>query len=625
MKKNIIVSVLVLLFSVSQPLSSYAQEITCHQAPKIEEKDKTVTEKIDDVFGGVVGAMASVLFYEPFSFGVTDADGKPVFTKEPVLDTNSNELRQTMFFIYQADDKLVVENKGTACLDKKGKIQFNDAGLPLLTKWEIQDSNFIAGTAFVNATAKYAMKDGKHFTKQATMIRDGEYQKSEGVPLIVIVLLFGALFYTFWYKFVNIRLFKHAIDCIRGCFDNPNDPGEISHFQALTAALSATVGLGNIAGVAIAVGIGGPGAVFWMLLIGVCGMAAKFHECALGQMYRTIDENGVVYGGPKYYLSEGFKELGWPNLGKFLAFVFAIFVIGGSFGGGNMFQANQSYNAIKGVFPALEGFGWAFGFVMAFLVGLVIIGGIKRIGNVTEKLVPFMCGIYVLAALFIIFKHIDQLPHVISLIWSGAFTFNAGFGGLVGVMVIGIKRAVFSSEAGLGSASIAHAAAKTDEPVREGIVALLEPFIDTIVICSMTAFVCIITGAYNNPMAGEGVEMTRHAFGTVITWFPTVLSVCVFLFAFSTMISWSYYGEKGWCYLFGHSGAAVYSYRFVFCAFIVLGSITSLSNVVDFTDLMILSMAFPNILGGIWLSKIVKRKLKEYDTKLAAGTFVKYK
>ena len=451
-----------------------------------------------------------------------------------------------------------------------------------------------------------------------------------GIPLIVLVLLLGALFFTFYHRFINFRGFRHAVAVTAGRYDNPDDPGEISHFQALTSALSATIGLGNIAGVAVAVGTGGPGAVFWMALIGFFGMSAKFHECTLSQLYRKVDADGTVHGGPMYYLSQGLKERNFPVLGKVLAVTFAIFCIGGSFGGGNMFQANQSFAAMNGMLQDMgaqpgESVSWIFGFAMAFLVGLVIIGGIKRIGTVTEKIIPFMSVLYVAAGFVVLFTHASAVPAAVGQIFSEAFSMKAGIGGLIGVCVIGIKRAVFSNEAGIGSAAIAHAAAKTDFPVREGLVASLGPFIDTIVICMMTALVLVVTGANTTPGAGEGVEMTRWAFGQAISWFPYVLAICILLFAYSTMISWSYYGEKAWAYLFGRGKGVQLAYRVTFLVFVVLGSVAKLSNVIDFSDLMILSMAFPNIIGGVILAPKVKRALMKYWKSYQNNEFKEYR
>jgi len=450
------------------------------------------------------------------------------------------------------------------------------------------------------------------------------------IPLIVMILLLGSTFFTFFHGWLNIRGFAHAVNVTRGKYDNPEDPGEISHFQALTSALSATVGLGNIAGVAVAMKSGGPGAIIWMMLLGIIGMTAKFNECTLAQVYRRIKPDGTVHGGPMYYLEIGLQERGLPQvIAKGFGIVFAIFCIGGSFGGGNMFQANQATLAVAGMLED-SGIGgdsstypWMIGGTLAFLVGLVIIGGIRRIGRVTERIIPLMCGIYMLAGVVILAAHAAQLPEAISLILRSCISPEAAYGGFIGVLVVGITRAVFSNEAGVGSAAIAHAAAKTDEPVREGVVAMLGPFIDTFVICAMTALVVIVSGAYKDPDA-EGVEITQLAFSSAASWFPVVLGASIFLFAYSTMISWSYYGEKAWQYIFGESKAVRMTYRVIFLVFIVLGAITSLENVIGFSDLMILSMAFPNVIGGIILAPKVKSLLKDYWTRYRNGEFKTY-
>lgn len=618
--------VFLLLISFAYSQISYAQEsITCYQRQEVEKPINSLTSQVNDVFGNVVGKMAAVLFWSPFQVEKTDEKGQAIYKQEPVKNAQGESLEKH-FVLIESKKNPVYHKNASLCINAKGEAQYSQNNLPYFTNWTLQDGQFVHAEPFTLPNLKIIKtSDEKLVQKTESWTQPSQTPDAVGVPLVVIVLSFGAVFYTLFYGFINFRLFKHAIDCVRGVFDNPKDPGEISHLQALTSALSATVGLGNIAGVAVAVGLGGPGAVFWMILLGLLGMSSKFHECTLGQMYRWIDVDGNVHGGPKYYLSRGFNEMKLTWLGKILAFVFAIFVIGGSFGGGNMFQANQSFQALAGEFPVLAEYDLFFGIFMAALVGLVIVGGIKRIGQVTEKLIPFMCALYILASLFIIFSHFSELPEVIGLVFSNAFDFQAGFAGFLGVAIIGIQRAVFSNEAGIGSASIAHSAAKTDEPVREGVVALLEPFIDTVVICSMTAFVVLVTGAYNNPLAGSGVEMTRFAFGEKISWFPTVLSISVFLFAFSTMISWSYYGEKGWTYLFGYSKRAVMTYKFIFLFFVVLGTIASLGNIIDFSDLMILSMAFPNIIGGIWLSGKVKKRLDDYLEKLNSGKMKRYK
>ena len=444
------------------------------------------------------------------------------------------------------------------------------------------------------------------------------------VPIVVVWLVFGAVYFTFSMGFINIRGFKHAIGLVKGDYDDPNDKGEVSHFQALTTALSATVGLGNIAGVAIAISVGGPGATFWMIVAGLLGMSSKFVECTLGIKYRKLDENGEVSGGPMYYLRDGLAKYNMASFGKVLAVLFAILCIGGSFGGGNMFQANQAYAQLAGQFPILAGNGPMFGLILAILVGTVIIGGIKSIANVTEKIVPFMAVLYVGTALIIILMNITEVGAVFALIIKGAFAPDAALGGVIGVLIQGFRRAAFSNEAGVGSASIAHSAAKTNEPVSEGIVALLEPFIDTVVICTMTALVIIFTGMYNVPGL-EGAQMTSHAFGSVFSWFPYLLVVAIFLFAFSTMISWSYYGLKSWEFLFGKSKASEYSYKLLFLFFIVIGSSVKLGSVLDFSDMMILAMAFPNIIGLLILSKEVRSDLDIYFNKLKNGTIKKFK
>lgn len=438
------------------------------------------------------------------------------------------------------------------------------------------------------------------------------------LPFIVVWLIAGATFFTLRFGFINLRAFRHAWVVTTGHYDDPDDPGEVTHFQALSSALSATVGLGNIAGVAVAVGVGGPGAIFWMIVAGFLGMSSKFTECTLGQMYREVGKDGHILGGPMRYLQQGLGELGLPRLGRFLAILFALMCIGGSFGGGNMFQANQSYAQVADVLPVFSG-GWgslAYGVLLAFLVGIVIIGGIRRIGQVAGFIVPVMCGIYLAAGLFILVTNIDHVIPALDHIVSEAFTPQAGFGGMLGVLITGFRRAAFSNEAGVGSASIAHSAAATDEPVREGIVALLEPFIDTIVVCTMTGLVVVITGAYEKG-GEEGVLMTSEAFATVLPWFPKVLSLAVFLFAFSTMISWSYYGERCWTFLFGAHLSLVY--KVLFLCFVVLGSVLKLGNVIDFSDLMILGMSFPNILGAVLLSQKVGGALKTYWDRYTSG------
>ena len=450
-----------------------------------------------------------------------------------------------------------------------------------------------------------------------------------GIPLIVVVLLFGGIYYSFYFSWLTIRGFRHSIDVIRGRYDDPSDPGEISHFQALTSALSATIGLGNIAGVAIAVSVGGPGAVFWMVVTALFGMASKLASCTLAVMYRRVHPDGRIAGGPMYYLEQGLAAKGWFGFGRTLALFFAVLTIGGSLGGGNMFQANQTLEVLGTVYPGFRDFNWAVGILMAFLVGLVIIGGIRRIGRVTSRIVPFMCLLYVAASLLIILTHLDKLPGLIALIVEDAFTGRAVGGGFIFTLVWGIRRAAFSNEAGLGSAAFAHAAARTNEAAREGIVAMIGPFIDTIVICMMTALVCLLTGVYLDPQFQSsggsivGARMTAAAFDSFIPGARYVLAVAVTLFAFSTMISWSYYGERAWEYLFGNNTVVIF--RFIFVFFVFLGSVTALGNIIGFSDMMILGMAFPNILGGVLLSPRIKACLQEYWQRLQEGRITRYR
>jgi len=449
------------------------------------------------------------------------------------------------------------------------------------------------------------------------------------LPLVVLWLVIAAVFLTFRMGFINFRAFGHAVSVTAGKYTDPKQIGEVSHFQALTAALSATVGLGNIAGVAIAVSIGGPGATFWMIVAGLIGMTSKLTECTLGQQYREVRPDGRIMGGAMFYLSKGLAEKGMPKFGKVLAVMFAILCIGGSFGGGNAFQVNQSLNAIQEQAPFLATYPWVYGLIMSVLVGVVIIGGIRRIATVTEKLVPFMVGVYVLAALYILTVNAGAIPAAFGAIFQQAFSPDAAYGGIIGTLVVGFQRAAFSNEAGAGSAAIAHSAAKTEYPVREGIVSLLEPFIDTVVVCTMTALVIVITGAYNNPAYADlianskGAALTSRAMGEQITWFPYILSAAVLMFAYSTMISWSYYGERCWAWMFGDSTSQIY--RILFCIFVFLGSIITSTQILNFGDLMILGMAFPNLLGVYFLHGKVKDELDMYWGKYKAGELTRYK
>jgi AGCS family alanine or glycine:cation symporter len=477
------------------------------------------------------------------------------------------------------------------------------------------------------------------------------------VPFVVILLALGALFFTLTFGFVNLRRFGLAIKVVRGKYDDlekdaiPVKPsvnvadgdivdtikkeshhGEVNHFQALATAVSGTVGLGNIAGVAVAIAIGGPGATFWMIICGLLGMSSKFVECTLGVKYRDIDKNGVVYGGPMYYLKKGFAEKKMAGIGKFLAALFAILCVGGSLGGGNAFQSNQAAQQISsmtGMTGASSGF--IIGLVLATITGIVIIGGIKKIATVTEKIVPFMAILYIVASLIIIFANFSFIDNAFAMIFNEAFSPRAGLGGLMGVLIIGFRRAAFSNEAGAGSASIAHSAVRTKYPASEGVVSLLEPFIDTVVICTMTALVIIM---FNKdgvmfPYGGDGrgavvlndggasvsgVDLTSIAYNEVIPHFSYVLTIAIVLFAFSTMISWSYYGLQAWKYLFGRGKVADLLYKVLFLAFVVIGASVSLSAVTDFSDAMILAMVFPNMIGLLFLFPRVREEMNRYLT-----------
>ena len=456
------------------------------------------------------------------------------------------------------------------------------------------------------------------------------------IPIVLILLVLGAIFFTLRFSFVNITHFSTAIKTVRGDYDDIEnekyesdktkkikEEGEVSHFQALATAVSGTVGLGNIAGVALAIAIGGPGATFWMIVCGLIGMSTKFVECTLGVKYRDVGLDGTVYGGPMYYLSKGLKEGGYEKLGKGLAILFAFLCVGASFGGGNAAQSNQAALQIASILGMDGGnAGTIIGFILAIIVGIVIIGGIKRIASVTEKIVPFMALIYVLACLFIIFSNFNYIDNAFSLIFEGAFSLQAGFGGLLGVLIVGFQRAAFSNEAGAGSAAIAHSAVKTKYPASEGVVALLEPFIDTVVICTMTALVIIMynsSGIFEygqdiivNGEKIEGAVLTSMAFADAIPWFPLVLTIAIILFAISTMISWSYYGLQAWMFLFGKSKISDLIYKIIFLLFIVIGAAANMDAVWGFSDAMILALIFPNMIGLFFLFPKVKQELNNY-------------
>lgn len=484
------------------------------------------------------------------------------------------------------------------------------------------------------------------------------------VPIVLLLLVFGALFFTLIFSFINIRKMGLAIQVVRGKYDgidahesiNDSDhetvntvdgdikqtiksesaEGEVSHFQALATAVSGTVGLGNIAGVAAAIGIGGPGATFWMIISGLLAMSTKFVECTLGVKYRDVSDDGTVYGGPMYYLSKGLSDLGKAKIGKGLGVLFAILCVGASFGGGNAFQSNQATSQIQLFFDLKGGSsGFWIGLFLAALTGVVIIGGIKRIAKVTEKVVPFMAALYVGACLVIIAMNYQFLDDAFIQIISEAFSPTATVGGLVGVLIIGFKRAAFSNEAGAGSAAIAHSAVKTKYPASEGVVAMLEPFIDTVLICTMTALVIVlfnmndvfVYGGYSSNVilnsTGEsvgGVGLTSMAFDSVLPGFSNVLTVAIVLFAFSTMVSWSYYGLQSWMFLFGRSKNSDLTYKVLFLVFTVIGAASTLDAVIRFSDAMILALVFPNMLGLLFLYPKVKKELSKYLEAIRSST-----
>jgi len=507
-------------------------------------------------------------------------------------------------------------------MDKK----INDQFMPIATDWE----NFVLTTINIGGI---------------------------DIPIVLLILVFGATFFTIYFSFPGLTKFKLAINTVRGKYDelenhsaeksnlniegdikgtinDEGKDGEVSHFQALATAVSGTVGLGNIAGVAVAIALGGPGATFWMIVCGLIGMSTKFVECTLGVKYRDVGNDGTVYGGPMYYLEKGLKEGGMKVLGKILAVLFAILCVGASFGGGNAFQSNQATEQLSTMFSLSGGSsGFIIGIILAALVGIVIIGGIKRIAKFTEKIVPFMAGIYVVASLFIILMNFSYIDEAIELIFNGAFTPMAGVGGVIGVIIVGFQRAAFSNEAGAGSAAIAHSAVKTKNPASEGVVALLEPFIDTVVICTMTAFVIIFFNmesgnlesqfSYGTVESGKvflnktgesigGVDLTSKAFDSSIPGFSIILTIAIVLFAFSTMISWSYYGLQSWKYLFGKGRIPDLLYKGLFLIFIVIGSSATLDAVIKFSDAMILALVFPNMIGLIILFPKVKLELNKY-------------
>ncbi|GJM13390.1 MAG: alanine glycine permease [Pseudohongiella sp.] len=445
------------------------------------------------------------------------------------------------------------------------------------------------------------------------------------LPLIIIWLIGAAVFFTFYFNFLNLRGFRHAFHLLRGDYSKPSHTGELSHFQALATAVSGTVGIGNMSGVAIVITVGGPGATFWLIVAGLLGMSTKFAECVVGIKYRKENADGSISGGPMYYLEQGLKERNLAWLGKPMAYFYAGSIVIGCLGIGNMFQSNQAFQQFVFVTGGSESFfvdkGWLFGSFLAIIVGVVIVGGIKSIARVTSRLVPFMALAYVFGALLVIFLNAEKIPWALTAIVTEAFNPDAIGGGMLGVMILGFQRAAFSNEAGLGSSAIAHSAVRTAEPVTEGFVALMEPFIDTVVICTLTALV-ILTTIYEPDMAGngmQGIELTSQAFSNTIGWSTVPLSFIAILFAFSTMLSWSYYGLKGWTYLLGESKKTDIVFKLIFCVFGALGCMIQLDSVLDLSDALIFVIALPNILGLYILAPVIKRELISYQARLKSG------
>ena len=602
----------------------YSVTVTDAKGMSITESYRIKTQVITEVFNGVmtpaVGALGSVLFWDPFAaVGIYDpiayADVKLVTT--PGWSANIEDKFVLKKWLKTEDSEVKIGDEIAVVSRDNGTDETVVASADGQLKYLVQE-----GKAIYNSeNAKHVIEQGSQFLaeikydKPVALLHPNGDPVTKPIPFIVIWLVLGALFFTIRMGFINVRGFKHSLELAKGKYDDPDAPGQVTHFQALATAVSGTVGLGNIAGVAVAVSVGGAGATFWMIVCGLLGMSSKFVECTLGVKYRNILPDGRVFGGPMNYLRYGLEKRNMKGFGKVLAAGFAVLAIGASFGGGNMFQANQSFEQLAGQFPVLVGNGFYFGIVTAILVGVVIIGGIQSIAKVTEKIVPLMAGIYVLAALVVIVMNIQNLGAAFGAIFDGAFSPSALKGGIIGVLVVGFQRAAFSNEAGVGSAAIAHSAAKTNHPPSEGFVALLEPFIDTVVVCTLTALVLVFTGMHEvEGMAGA--QLTSDAFGSQISWFPYVLGIAVFLFAFSTMISWSYYGMRAWTYLFGKSIKSEMTYKLFFLVFIVIGASVSLGAVLDFSDMMILAMSFPNIIGLYIMSGEVKVDLETYWKKL---------
>jgi AGCS family alanine or glycine:cation symporter len=605
----------------------YTVTITDSQGKSVEHTYKIKTDNIPELFNGtavpLVNQLYKVLFWDPFSaFGIYDPKVYADIKTVPVPGWSAGIEDRFVLKQWKVNEGEHVEEGDLIAVvssTQRGNLNVYANAVGILKQLSDKDE-----VIYNSENKEHVIEVGAHNLAEISLdepvlVRhpNGD-PKTSNIPLIVIWLIFGAFFFTIRLGFINFKGVRHSLELAKGKYDEPDAPGKITHFQTMTTAVSATVGLGNIAGVAIAISVGGAGATFWMIVAGLLGMASKFTECTLGIKYRTINSEGRIFGGPMYYLKHGLERRNAKKLGKFLAVLFAILCVGATLGGGNMFQANQSYEILASQFEFMQGKGMYFGIFLALLVGAVIIGGIESIGKVTGRIVPVMAGIYAIAAFIIIGINIENLGAALSAIYNGAFNATALKGGIIGVMIVGFQRAAFSSESGVGSAAIAHSAGKTNHPISEGYAALIEPFIDTVVVCTLTALVLIFTGMHEVQGMG-GVQLTSSAFATVISWFPYVLTMVVLLFAFSTMISWSYYGMRAWTFLFGKSNSSELIYKVMFLVFVVIGASVGLGAVLDFADMMIITMAFPNMIGMYILIGEVKKDLNEYNRKLKNG------
>lgn len=582
---------------------------------------KSITEIFNSNVQPAVDVLGAVLFWDPFAaLGIYDPEVYSTYQNIPLPlhEVDGDEEYQVKEWLV-AEGSHVTRGQEIALLenDENRKLFINspaDGILEHVTK----EGGFISRLPPTGSFSVPLLAVINFDSPQALLHRNGDVRTSD-IPFIVIWLMLGSIFFTLRLKFVNIRGFRHSIDLAKGKYDDPNAPGMITHFQAMATAVSATVGLGNIAGVAVAISLGGAGATFWMFVAGFFGMSLKFAECTLGVKYRFIDEEGRIFGGPMNYLRYGLEKRNLKKLGKFLAILFAVLGVGASFGGGNMLQSNQTFKILADQIPILQGQGFWFGIGFAILVGAVIIGGIKSIANVTAKVVPLMAVLYIIGCLVVIGYHIEYIGGAFTAIFEGAFSAGALKGGFIGVLIIGLQRAAFSNEAGVGSAAIAHSASKTNHPIADGFTSLVEPLIDTMLICTMTALVLIFTGMHEISSGLGGVELTADAFGSVVSWFPAVLALAVFLFAFSTIVSWSYYGMRSWTYLFGRSKNIELIYKLMYLCFVVLGASVSLGAVLSFADMMILAMSFPNIIGLFIMAPEINADMQIYWQKLKEG------